>query len=211
MRIVELASFDITAMRKVAKILKVRLTELGANVKIVEPGDCILNQAIRLIKTYASIPIDRNTMLYLDAAREHQNTVENVQPHKGEDILIIKLGSFTFDNISRFNNVEFKRKVTKYIIPRIHGFTPELILYLLPDMQEFIKRRIKTNNKYRVEFNLKGAAAKSIAKRVPKVLDFIKKRFKINTGIINMGEAAEGSACDAIVEILIQEGIITRR
>lgn len=208
MHVIELTCIDLAFLYKVGKKLESKLKELNVKCKLVEPGDCMLGQALRLLSTYKSIPIHSDTRVYLDAAREYQNRLENIKPHENEDILIIKIGSFVAEMYTHYRREKSKKLTIKAILKRM-AHPPDSLIYYSINLPEYFKRKRKFNSKYKVEHNLRGVKPHKMDRNMGEVFDGIVSNYGTKTCIMTVGEKAVEETAEETLKYLKEIGIIS--
>ncbi len=183
MKYIEIYCIDKTLAKKVVIELERELKNLSLLVKGVNPDECLLSEALKVIKTYPQIKMDKNSLMFLESARENQVQEELVEPIKSQYDFIIKSGSYITELLWLYTDALSKKLVLKYLLKKFSK-KPDNIIYLEIDLRQYLKRRKIMESSYRLEDNLKGKSAVSRFKKYPKILQKINLKYGTNVSII---------------------------
>ncbi len=202
MKYIEVFCVDKALAKKVVIELERELTNLSFSVKGVDPSDCLLSEAVKIVKTYPAISIDKTSLMFLESAREFQVQKELVDINRENKDFLIKSGSYLLDMYLYYTDVKVKRMILRYLIKKMTS-KPDHIIYLETDMKAYLKRRISMESAFKTEDSLRGPAARWRIIKYPKILQKINSKHGINVSIIKTED--NPSDLTQITKLAIQE------
>lgn len=204
---IEIVSIDKVLADRVTRELERILKDLSFSVKGVTSSDVLFSEAIKVVKTYPAISIEKNTMILLEAARHYQIYHEQIEADKTP--YIFKSGSFLVETMIAMSVDKAKKLMARFLIRRFPR-KPDYIIYLETDLRAFLDRRRGFDPLDRVEDRLNGVGGSTKFKKFPIILEKINSQYGIKSSIIKTEDNPKDltSIIEQIVADLIANKLI---